>query len=96
MKKFFYAGLLSTLASIICSLLTNDTTYIYKVAGTLAVIGIILSGLYLQTFTTEFQQRGHSNTESKEDRKQRTDSGINWALFALPNTLCCIVVFLFF
>lgn len=96
MKKFLCAGLLSVLASIIITLLTADSTYIYKIAGTLAVIGIILSGLYLQVFTTEFQQRGHSNTESKEDRKQRTDSGVNWALFALPNTVCCIVVYLLF
>ncbi|MDA7028003.1 DUF5316 domain-containing protein [Bacillus sp. CLL-7-23] len=93
MKKWvwFLIGLVSLALTLIVSIFAQNYNLIIKISGTIGVISILISGIFLGAFVNGDKQRANYFSETKEHRKTRTIISINILLVGLPHIFASII-----
>ncbi|QHZ46488.1 DUF5316 domain-containing protein [Bacillus sp. NSP9.1] len=96
MKRWiwFLIGLACLAVSLIVSVFTQDHSLIIKVSGTVGIISILVSGIFLGAFVNGDKQRANYFSETKEHRDTRTKMSINILLLGLPHIIASIAFFI--
>ncbi|WPP39265.1 DUF5316 domain-containing protein [Bacillus sonorensis] len=97
MKNWIWAliGLVSVCLILIVAIFTQDYGLIIKISGTIGVISILISGIFLGAFVNGDKQRANYFSETKEHRDTRTKVSTNILLLGLPHILASIAYFIF-
>ncbi|MDA1475119.1 DUF5316 family protein [Bacillus changyiensis] len=72
MKKWvwFLIGLVSLALTLIASIFTQNDNLIIKVSGTVGIISILISGIFLGAFVNGDKQRANYFSETIEKQEQ--------------------------
>lgn len=90
MKKFL-VGIGIVVVALLISVFLSDFTLLYKITGVVALISLIMSGLFSGAFVSGDRLGRNLQSESKEDKKQRFLMTNTILLIGLPNFLIAMV-----
>ncbi|PYZ94669.1 hypothetical protein CR194_03825 [Salipaludibacillus keqinensis] len=93
--KALYIGL-GILASIgFAALIMQDPEILLVFAGLVAVISLILAGIFSGALNSGDRNRANFHTESKKQRNQRWGTATFFTFVGIPNALAAFLAYVF-
>lgn len=95
MKKAFFVGLGFVGAISLGSLIMQDLNIILVFSGLVAVVSLLLAGVFSGAMVSGDRNRGNFQTETKKQRHERTGTAVIFTMIGLPNLLAAIIAYIF-
>lgn len=92
--KYFLIGLVVAVVALVISYITLGSDQTYVIPGGIGFFFIVISMLFSGLMVNGDKMRANFATESKVDRRERTQTAVRTGLIGLPNIL--LAGFLYF